>query len=67
MSTNAIGNILLFVATKGMQLTARFAAMLADEYILSFLFAIRSSPGATFNVQLFVVNFIFSLSRPEIG
>ena len=37
MSTNAIGNILLFVVTKGMQLTARFAAMLADEYKLIFI------------------------------
>jgi hypothetical protein len=26
------------------------------------LFAIRSSPGSTFNVQLFVVNFNFSFS-----
>jgi hypothetical protein len=37
--------------------------MLADEYILIFLFTMSSSPRLTFNVQLFGVNFSFSFSN----
>ncbi len=36
--------------------------MLADLHVLIFSNAISSSPGSTFNVQLFVVNFNFSFS-----
>jgi hypothetical protein len=41
-----------------------FAAMLADEYILTFLFAISSSSSRRNSIWLFVVNFIniFSIS-----
>jgi hypothetical protein len=36
--------------------------MLAADYVLIFLFPYQHSPGSTFNVQLFVVNFNFSFS-----
>jgi len=39
-----------------------FAAMLADEYILIFLFAISSSSSRRNSIWLFVVNFIYIFS-----
>jgi hypothetical protein len=39
-----------------------FAAMLADEYILIFLFAINSSSSRRNSIWLFVVNFIYIFS-----
>ena len=48
--------------TKSQPHNIGFAAMLADEQILIFLFATSTSPGSTFNVQLFVVNFNFGFS-----